>query len=821
MRARIPTGTVTLLFTDVEGSTKLLQELGAQRYAAALAEHRSVVREACSAQGGVEVDTQGDAFFVAFSTAPAAVEAARVAQKALADGPIRVRMGLHTGTPRVTDEGYVGVDVHRGARIAAVGHGGQVLLSQSTRDLIDAAVRDLGLHRLKDLSAPERLFQLGDGEFPPLRSLNLTNLPVQPNPFLGRERELAEVLELARQTRLLTLTGPGGSGKTRLALQAAALLANEHEHGVWWVPLAAVEDERLVLESAAQAVRARDGLAEHVGDKSLLLLFDNFEHVVGAAAQLAELLSGCPNLTVFVTSRQPLRISAEQEYPVPPFAHAEAVRFFLARARAASPSFQPDDAVDEICRRLDDLPLALELAAARVKSLSSRQILDRLAERLSLLSGGARDLPERQRTLRDTIASSYNLLADRERQLFRRLSVFSAGCTLEAAEAVCDADLDTLASLVDKSLLRLESERYTMLETIREYAATALDGSDEVAELHDRHAGHFLALAQRAEPELEGRDAAAWLARLDPENDNLRRALQWFRDAGRAEELMGLSVALGRFWTLRGQVVEGLARLEDALRLAPGAPARLRATALYHARRLAHHRGDVDATQRFAQQQASLAREVGDPRMLASALRGLGIATLNAGDGESAIALLEDSLDIARAAGDLLQVSMALENLGLVAFSRGDLVEATRLLEDSLALQRELGDEEGQAATLSSLGSVHLRLGDLQRAAALLRESLELAAGLRDLRIVVHALSSLAGVVAARGDPTSAVRLLGAVDSLARNSGHVLDASEQEIYDETVVRTRVAVGEPAHRAALEEGAAASLDDAVAYGLKLV
>jgi predicted ATPase len=478
----LPSGTVTFLFTDVEGSTKLLHELGAEGYSEALAEHRRILREAFSVHGGVEVDTQGDAFFVAFATAPTALKAAAEARTRLTGGPIRVRMGIHTGTPHVAEEGYVGVDVHRAARIAAAGHGGQVLVSASTAALLDAdGLRDLGEHRLKDLSAPERIYQLGADDFPPLKSLHQTNLPIPTTPFLGRERELGEVLGLLSQeaVRLLTLTGAGGSGKTRLGLQAVAALAERYPQGVWWVPLATLRDPALVLASAGQALGAKNGLAEHIGDKTLLLLFDNFEHLVEAAPELAGLLASCPNLDLLVTSREPLRVSGEQEYAVAPLVHEEGVRFFLARARAVRPEFGADEAVSEICRRLDDLPLALELAAARVKALSSAQILERLEQRLPLLTGGARDLPERQRTLRATIEWSYELLSPEEQRLFALLAVFRGGCTLEAAEDVAGADLDTLQSLVDKSLLRHSEERYWMLETIREYAAERLEASAE------------------------------------------------------------------------------------------------------------------------------------------------------------------------------------------------------------------------------------------------------------------------------------------------------------------------------------------------------
>ncbi len=433
----LPSGTVTFLFTDIEGSTRLLDALGAGAYADALAEHRQALREAFARHGGVEVDTQGDAFFYAFPTAPGALRAAAEGQEALVSGPIRVRMGIHTGTPHVGLEGYVGADVHRAARIAAAAHGGQVVISASTATLVGpGSVRDLGDHRLKDLSAAERLYQLGEGEFPPLRSLHRTNLPVPSTPFLGRERELAEVgaLLAAPATRLLTLTGPGGSGKSRLSLQSAALASDGFPDGVWWVPLASVLDPELVLDAAARALEGSGDLAAQIGNKRVLLLLDNFEQVVEAAGAIAEVLAACPNLVLLVTSREPLRLTGEQEYPVPPFAHEEAVGFFLARARSVDPGFEADADVSAICRRLDDLPLALELAAARVKALTTAQLLERLEERLPLLTGGARDLPERQRTLRATIDWSYQLLTEEEQRVFRAARRVRGRLHAEAAE---------------------------------------------------------------------------------------------------------------------------------------------------------------------------------------------------------------------------------------------------------------------------------------------------------------------------------------------------------------------------------------------------
>ncbi len=468
----LPSGTVTLLFTDVEGSTRLLGELGAEAYAAALFDHRRVLRACFEGRGGVEVDTQGDAFFFAFPSAPDAVAAAQEAQRKLAGGAIGVRIGLHTGTPHVTDEGYVGEDVHLGARIAAAGHGGQVLVSAATRALVDAETLDLGEHRLKDFEQPVAIFQLGHERFPPLKTISNTNLPRPASSFVGREREVAALAGLLDDARLVTLTGPGGSGKTRLAIETAADLAGRFRHGVFWVGLATVRDPDLVVPAIAQTLGARDGLASHVGEREMLLLLDNLEQAIDAAPALAALVEACPNLTLLVTSRELLRVRGEVEYPVPPLADPDAFDLFCARSR-----LDPDGTISELCRRLDNLPLAVELAAARTSVLSPAQILDRLGQRLDLLTGG-RDADPRQRTLRATIAWSYDLLTPDEQALFRRLAVFAGGCTLEAAEAVAGADLDTLQSLVDKSLVRRTEDRFWMLETIREFAVEELTASD-------------------------------------------------------------------------------------------------------------------------------------------------------------------------------------------------------------------------------------------------------------------------------------------------------------------------------------------------------
>jgi predicted ATPase/class 3 adenylate cyclase len=523
----LPRGTVTFLFTDVERSTRLLQELGVEGYAAALDEHRGLLREAFARHGGVEVDVEGEEFLVAFPTAPGALAAARELTEALTSGPIRVRVGVHTGTPLLTAEGYVGVDVHRVARISAAGHGGQVLVSESTAALVEEPLRPLGLHRLKDLLEPVRLFQIGEGDFPAPASLGRTNLPVQPTEFLGRERELAQVLSLLRnsQVRLLTLTGAGGTGKTRLALQAAADAADDFPDGVFWVSLQALGDPALVEPTIAAVVGATNGLAEHLGSRRALLLLDNFEHVIAAAHALRDVCARSPDLKLLVTSREPLHLAAEREYAVPPMHEREAVALFGERARAVKSDFVVDEDVLEICRRLDCLPLALELAAARTKALSTKDLLRRLNKRLPLLTGGPRDAPERQRTLRATIAWSYELLAPEEQRLFAGLAVFAGGCTLEAAEEVCETDIDAIAALVDKSLLRREGQRYFQLEVIGEYALERLEESGDLELLRRRHAEYYLELARSVQDLIRSPQAAALLDQLERDHENLRVAL--------------------------------------------------------------------------------------------------------------------------------------------------------------------------------------------------------------------------------------------------------------------------------------------------------
>ena len=616
-----------------------------------------------------------------------ALAAASALTEALATGPIHVRVGLHTGTPLVTEEGYVGADVHRAARIAAVGHGGQVLVSASTAQLVELELSDLGEHRLKDLSAPERLFQLGDSEFPALKSLYQTNLPIPSTPFLGRERELQEVVALLseKDARLLTLTGPGGTGKTRLAAQAAGVAADGYPDGVWWVPLAALRDHELVLESASQVLGAQNGLASHIADKRMLLLFDNFEQVVEAAPDVSTLLGECPHLQLIVTSREPLHLAGEQEYPVTPFVAEEGVDFFAARARAVKPDFAVDESVPEICRRLDDLPLALELAATRVKALSTEQILSRLEHRLPLLTRGSRDAPERQRTLRATIEWSHDLLTAEEQRLFAGLSVFAGGCTLDAAEAVCGAELDTLHSLVDKSLLRFTGERYWTLATIREFAQDRLDDLT-TRELRQRHAEYFVALSEEANPHLrEDKDPSEWLDRIEAEHDNVRWALDYL-DAADGALALRLVVGIRRFWLMRGYVSEGRRRFDRALVVAPTDDVALQVRALAAASEMARIQGDFETAKSQSHLRLDLARTMSDWNSVGGALNTLSNIAVHEGDLDTASELLEEAFEAFRLAKDDPSLGIAMGNRGYIALSRGDLDDAAAFFEESFKL---------------------------------------------------------------------------------------------------------------------------------------
>jgi predicted ATPase/class 3 adenylate cyclase len=823
MRNDLPSGTVTFLFTDVEGSTKLLHALGAEAYAEALAKHRRVLRQAFAAHGGVEVDTQGDAFFVAFPTAPGTLQAAAEALEGLSPGPIRIRVGIHTGTPHLTEEGYVGADVHRAARIAAAGHGGQVLVSAATAHLLEPSnsllLVDLGEHRLKDLSAPERIYQLGRDEFPPLKSLHQTNLPIPATPFLGRERELAEVSYLLSRdgVRLLTLTGPGGTGKTRLGLHAAAEAAERYPQGVWWVPLAPLRDPELVLDAAGQALGTKDGLAEHIAHQAMLLLFDNFEHVVDAAADLSELLAACPNLHLLVTSRELLRVPGEQAYPVPPLEPEDGTELFLARARAALPSFEPTRAVPELCDRLENLPLALELAAARVRVLSPEHLLERLSRRLDVLKAG-RGVDPRQQTLRATIEWSHDLLDEDEQRLFARLSVFRGGCTLEAAEEVAGADLDTLESLVDKSLVRIrERNRFWMLETIREYAAERLEELGEAEELRRGHAEHFLALAEEVEPHLRG-DPKEWLDRLQPDHDNLRAALDHLEAAGETQLVLRLAGALLNFWSLRGHLAEGRRRVEDAL-AADERPTSARARALNAAGQLAGMTGDLALERTRAQEALALHTELGDEG--GSALSRYALANVAAAERDWATGkkLMEESIREFDRLGDDFHRITARRGLSWMYEELGDRERSRDLTEENLRLARSLGNKRIEARSLGALAMYALDEGRLRDAVAMMADSYRIDRDLGSVIFIGVDLARFAAIRAHEGKAETAAQLLAKSEAVHEEIGWTPESWVTEERDKTRGVIRAQLDEAAFAASWEQGRTLTIEEAVALALE--
>jgi predicted ATPase len=814
----LPTGTVTFLFTDVEGSTRLLQELG-DRYAQILGEHRHALRDAFTRNGGVEVDTQGDAFFFAFAKASDAIAAAATGRDALASGLIRVRMGLHTGEPLVTEEGYVGIDVHRAARIAASGHGGQILVSQSTRDLAgSASLHDLGEHRLKDLTASERIYQLGDGEFPPLKSLNQTNLPMQPTPLVGRERELREVLELLRARRFVTLTGPGGSGKTRLALQAAAEVIEDYPDGVWFVSLAAVRDPRLIEPTVGRLVGAPDGLVEFLRDKKLLLLLDNLEQLLPDAGPIVASLG----VHVLATSRERLRVSAEHEYPVETLPLDDAVMLFAQRARQLKPRFEPDAHVAEIAGRLDGLPLALELAAARVKVLTTEQILERLGH--GLLTGGGLDVPERQRTLRATIEWSYQLLDAEEQQLFRRLAVFEASFDLEAAEEICEADLDRLQSLCEKSLVR-QSEmegRFFILETIREFAVEQLISAGDAERLSQRHADHFLARAESAvKPGRFAVDAAVY-ERLDREIANFRAASKWMLQAGEADGALGLGTALVSLWLTRSHFHDARTWLENAPLEDRSVAADARAAALYTAGLIALFvLDDAERAEPLWQAALEIFQDLGDSERVAAVLNRLGNVAQQRGNLQEALDLHKEALRLCEHIRDRSGELNTLHLMGEIYRDLGEYDEGERYLERAATHARALGDFQHLANTLHSIGDLALDRGDYERALAVYSESLRMHVELEALRQQVYCVAGIGSTLAELGHSNLAARLWGSVEAQEKEMGFRILGAERPRYEQRIAAAREQLGPSQFEEAYREGVTLGPEAAVYAALAAV
>ena len=802
---QLPTGTVTLLFTDIEGSTRLLQQLG-ERYASVLKRCRHLLRMAFQQGNGYEVDTQGDAFFVVFERATDAIAAAITAQRALfsarwpEETHVRVRMGMHTGEPQPAEEGYIGLDVHCAARIMSAAHGGQVLLSQATHDLVahelsdEVSLRDLGEYRLKDIAGLNRLFQLVapdlPADFPPPSTANskrpLHNIPSPSTSFIGREQEASAVCNLLRraEVRLLTLIGTAGVGKTRLALQAAAMLAGQFADGVSFVALDQLSDADGVVPAIAQALTIQEekghSLVEQVKmvlrEQSLLLVLDNFEQVLPARLVVAELLAGCPKLKVLVTSRVMLHLQAEHLFEVPPLplpesaqrtkmnalSHYASVALFVQRAQAVQPDFQlaPANAaaVAEICVRLDGIPLAIELAAARTRHLPPHTLLQQLAQGVAVLQGRAQDVPVRQQTLRGAIAWSYDLLGIAEQRVFRRLAVCSNGTTLEAAEQVCTAAgaidgsvQEVLEALVDNSMLqRQEREkemRFWLLQTLREYGLERLVEVGEQEATQAAHAAYYLSWVEQAAPKLSGAEQADWLDRLDREYENVRAAFEWMLagaqvETGRAEQALRLCIALMAFWEIRGYISEGLALLERALRGDHGIAPAVKAQALHDAGFLALMQDDNVRAEAFLRESQLLFRESGDRAGMANILRLQGSLAMVRNSYKVARRLLEEALAIYRERGDTQKMAATREALAQVAIAQCDYTRAYSLLEEELAFYRARGEQYHVAYPLYSLAcALFLARDDRAEAKALAEESLGLFRAVGNRRLEAYVLN--------------------------------------------------------------------------------
>lgn len=827
--AEQPTGTVTMLFTDIEGSTQLLERLGAERYREALELHRRLLRAAFERHGGYEVDSEGDAFFIAFADAHEALAAAADAQRALGEAewperePIQVRMGIHTGEPLAAPPKYVGLDVHKTARIMAAGHGGQVVVSKATRDLLDNAceLHNLGEHRLKDLATPQELFQLGRRNFPPLKTLYVSNLPVPATPFIGREGDLAEVSALLTDPgiRVLSLVGPGGVGKTRLALAAAAAVADEFPGGLTWIPLAAVRDPTLVIDVIAQAlgIREQSGVplletvAGSLAGQSRLLLLDNAEQLLPALANDLARLSSASAGKLLVTSREPLQISAERVRAVSPLQNQDAVELFMARTEKAGVQVDAPELVSELCRRLDNLPLALELAAARTNLFTPAQLLTRLSERLDLLKGGP-NVDARQATLRATIEWSYNLLAPPAQRLLRSLSVFAGGCTYPAAEEVCDADPDVMQALIEKSMVRRGENdlqpRYWMLETIREYAEEQLHNEEELEASEQRLAAWLTALLE-AQPRTGAWDLEAVGQLYEEEQENVRHVLGQSIERADADTATRLVAQLGNVWMQRGDWHEGRAWAERILPLA-----RLGLT--LDSLRVVHW-ASVFATDQYDHRRAielkleavGIAERLGSEasNLLASHHTDLGELFSLTGEPEVALCYHERAIELWRAMSKRGGLAHAINGRAATYLRAGQIGEAEADLEESIRLVKQAIQDEGEERIYEAL--YRNNLGEVRFVQGRDKEALSLF--LSSLRTLVEhghepwAAIAMLGVAATHWDPRTALKLVGAADVLFEKTGYRLTPQEDTLRMKALDHAAESLSEPESQALLQAG----------------
>lgn len=867
----LPTGSVTFLLTDVESSARLWEEQP-DAMARAIERHETLAAEIIARWRGVLLKRrgEGDSLFAVFEHARDAVAAVCDLQLAFErepwppGTPLRVRMALHMGWAQERDSDYFGPVVNRCGRLRAIAHGGQALISAATFEAVrddlpaHARITDLGPHPLRDLREPERVYQIAHrdvvSEFPPLLSPGSlpNNLPVELTSFVGREEEMEQVRRRMANTHLLTLLGMGGFGKTRLALRLAADLLGEYPDGVWLVELATLSDPSLVPNAVASTLKVKeqgttllDTLCDYFRGKSVLLILDNCEHLIEAVAGFAEVvLRRCAHLRILATSREALKVAGESIYAVPPLSLPEregttgpdallaasaAARLFVERAAGANPNFgltaANASAVARICRRLDGIPLALELAAARVRLLTVEQIALRLDDRFRLLTGGSRTALARQQTLRALIDWSYDLLSPEEQTLLCRLSVFADGWTLEAAEAVCAGGgiagdiLDLLGLLVDRSLVQVEQSgagpRYRLLETLRQYGGDRLAERGEAEAARARHRDYFLALAEAAEPHWRGSDEAAWLERLETEHDNFRAVLAGPMDH---EPRLRLAYALWWFWYVRGYLGEGRRWLEEALAQRPEAPEAVRAQALNGAGVLAWSQGDYAAARRHHEECLAIWRKLGNGRFEARSLNHLAMLAMDEKRYAEAGDLYEQSEAICRDLGDQASLAAVLINRGGMVFNLGDYRAARPLFEQSLALSRAQNDKGGMAAALGNLGDMALREGDIQAARADMAEALRLRHELGDKSETIDSLMSLGLLAQAEGEHERAAQLLGSAEAIRELVGSSLKPSDHALYESAINGLCRSLGEAALTAAWARGRQMSIEEVIPFAL---
>ena len=857
MRPELPTGTVTFLFTDIEGSTKLVHRLGSE-FRGVLEEHHRILREAIRGAGGVDRATEGDAFFAVFPTADAGVSAAVAAQRTLATHAwpagvgVRVRMGLHTGEGVLGGDDYIGMDVHRAARIASAGHGGQILVSRATAALCEGSLgeglslHDLGQHRLKDLPDPEQILQviIGglDQEFPPLRTLEVaTNLPAFPSAFIGREDDLRALRERLEGARLVTITGPGGTGKTRLAVEAARAERDRYPDGETFVDLSATTDAAIVCHDIAEALGLHpagqdpvwDVITERLRDHAALLILDNFEQVLDAAPEVGKLLAGAPGLTVLATSREALGIRGEHLYPLSPLglreggALSDAVMLFVDRAGAMDPAFEPDEdtlaIVAEICARLDGMPLAIELAASRLRAISVGELLARLDRRLPLLTTGPRDAPDRQRTLRGAIEWSHDLLDEDERVLFRRCGVFAGGWILWVLEPIVDPRdelgdlLDLTASLVQKSLVQREpgSDRYSMYETIREFALEKLEKAGELGEVRERMAHQVVLLTEDAEPHFFGEDRRTWIVRLGENHDNVRAGLDWSIEMDRGEVGLRIVAAMWRFWQYRGHLAEGRRWAEQVLAL-PSAQDRTRhrARALLAALGIVYWQGDYAPMERYGEEALDIARELGDEWLIGEAQYNLSFAAqMVRGDWEACARLLDEAEASFTAVGDRAALGRIAMARSFIGNTEGDFQSTRAYAEQALEYLRDTGDRETFAQALGSVALANMELGDFDVAAETMQQVLRMNLDSMNSTGFLMGFYFLSTLSNARGHHERSARLWGAAEGLQERLQAFVPKSLFGYYSGPKEES---LPPGAAESLKAEGRAMSLEDAIAY-----